>query len=118
MNDNVMELYDKMKELSVDEICWLVRNITYDLVSYWSEDNKGRIYDGSYDKLQIEQATRMQQAIRNRVDIFNQILNHRNFENDYFEDLLTGGYYSKFKEVQDIANEYKEKAEMYDSLCD
>lgn len=111
-------ILNKLESLSPAEICWLIRNITYHLVSYYNEDNKGPIYDGSYDQTQIEQATRLQQDIRNKVDIFSQVFEHRNFDNDYFEDLLTDRYYSRLKEAKKEAEEYKEKAWKYDSLCD
>ena len=112
------EIYENMKKLPVDDICWLIRNITYHLVSYYSEDNKGPIYDGSYDQLQIEQATRLQQNINGKVDILNQVFSHRNFENDYFEDLLTDNYYSKLKGYQEKSSEFERKAKLYDEMMD
>lgn len=111
-------ILDQLESLSPAEVCWLIRNATYHLVSYYDENNKGPIYDGSYDQIQIEQATRLQQDIRNKVDIFGQVFEHRNFDNDYFEDLLTDRYYSRLKEAKEQAEEYKEKAWKYDSLCD
>lgn len=111
-------ILDKLEELSPSEICWLTRNVMYYLVSYYNEDNKGPIYDGSYDQLQIEQATRLQQDIRNKVDILGQVFDHRIFDNDYFEELLTNNYYGKLKEAETRAKEFEEKANKYDSLCD
>lgn len=116
--DKLSSKLDELKKLSPEEICWLIRNITYHLVSYYNDSDKGPIYDGSYDQMQIEQATRMQQTIRNNVDIFGQIFDHRFFEDDYLEDLLTNNYYSKYKDAEQKAEEYKEKANMYDDLCD
>lgn len=116
--EKVQPILDEMKNLNNDEIFWLIRNISYDLVSYYDEEHKGQIYNGSYDQLQIEQATRLQQRLRTIADVMNQVFNHRNFDNDYFEDLLTDGYDSKLKEQTKIANEYKEKAWKYDQLCD
>ena len=116
--NKVEPIYDSMKDLSPAEICWLMRNISYHLVSYYSDEDKGPIYDGSYDQTLIEQATRMQQTIRNNVDVFGQIFDHRIFENDYFEDLLTNNYYSKYESARKEAEEYKEKAWKYDELCD
>lgn len=116
--EKVQPMLEEMKNLNNDEIFWLIRNISYELVSYYDADHKGQIYDGSYDQIQIEQATRLQQRLRTIADIMNQVFNHRNFDNDYFEDLLTDGYDSKLKEQTKIAKEYKEKAWKYDQLCD
>lgn len=110
MSEKSERLYYEIKDLPTDEICWIIRNVLYDIVSYWDEGNKGRIFSGDYNQKEIECATRLQQSIRNKVDIFNQVLNHREFEDDYFEDILTDGYYSRYK------NEMK-KSEMNDDLC-
>lgn len=116
--EKVEPIYEKLKELNPAEICWMMRNISYYLVSYYSEDNKGPIYNGSYDQTLIEQATRMQQRIRDNVDIFGQVFDHRIFEEDYFEDLLTDNYYSKYRAAKKEAEEYKEDAMKYRQLCD
>lgn len=112
------ELYEQLKELTPNEICWVVRNITYYLVSYWGEDNKGPIYNEGYSSLNVEQATRLQQHIRNHTDLLAQVFDKREFDEDYFEDLLTDNYYSKYKEEKERADKNQKLADRYESLCE
>lgn len=122
MTEEVQRIYDEMKQLTPKEIDWLVRNITYNEVAYWDEDNKGVIYDGTHSQINIEQATRLQQHLRGMSDLLEQSISGRVFGDEednyqYFEDLLTDNFYSKFKEERAITEEYKEKAWKYDELC-
>ena len=123
MSSKVEEIYEAMKELTPSEIDWLIRNITYNTVAYWNENDKGIIYDGSHSQINIEQATRLQQHLSGLSDLLEQSLGGRVFgdENDnytYFEDLLTDNFYSKFKDERALTEEYKEKAWKYDELCE
>ena len=115
--DKLSKIKDELVSLSEDELFWVVKNTYYDLVSYYGENDHGVFYNGSYDDLQIEQATRLQQHIRTLADIFHQVQKHGNFDNNYFEDVLTDGYYSKYMSEKEKAEEYKEKADRYDDLC-
>lgn len=116
--DKLEGIKQTLLELNNDELFYVVKNTYYDLVSYYDENHKGKIYDGSYDQESIEQATRLQQHIRNDLDYFHQVIDHRIFDREYFEDLLTDNYYGKYKDAKQKAEEYKEKASMYDDLCD
>lgn len=116
--EKVSEEVERLKKFSPSEIDYVIRNISYYLVSYYNEYDKGPIYDGSYDSLQIEQATRLQQSISGMSNCMKQVFDHRNFDNDYFEDIISNNYYSKYISAQNKANEYKDKADRYDDLCD
>lgn len=114
--ERTVPVYNKVKELNTDEKLWICRNIIYDLVSYYGENSKGEIYNGNYTDMQIEQATRLQQNICGMIKALGQVFNNQTFSNDYFEDLITGDYYSKYIRTKKESEEYKEKADKYDSL--
>lgn len=75
----------KIKEqLSLAEIFKMAREIAYGEVSFYSENDKGIIYNGEYTQTQIDQATKLQQKIRDDCDCFTQIIcNKREFEKGY-----------------------------------
>ena len=79
------DMIDKLnKEYSVDEIFWIIRNLTYDYIRYFGEDNKGVVYDGSYSDINVEQATRAQQSLSTSADIMRQVISSkREFEDRY-----------------------------------
>ena len=79
------DMIDKLnKEYSVDEIFWIIRNLTYDYIRYFGEDNKGVVYDGSYSDINVEQATRAQQSLSTSADIMRQVISSkREFEDSY-----------------------------------
>lgn len=84
-----MEELDKLKDnFTPEEICWLIRNISYYLISYFGESSKGVIYDGSFNETQIWQATKCQNRISVFTDLLSQILKGREFDKEYFEDKL------------------------------
>lgn len=72
--------------LTFEEICKTFRELMYKQVSYWCEEDKGKIYDVSYSQTNIEQATRIQQKLSTCVDLYEQVVNrHREFEEDYLK---------------------------------
>lgn len=83
-------LMEVIKTLSFEEICKLFREVCYDQVCYYSEDNKGIIYkDESYSKLNREQACRLQRKVSTAVDLFAQsIIDKREFDEDYLTERL------------------------------
>lgn len=92
------KMYEELNRLldsySFSELMWLFRNITYDQIKYFSEDNKGVIYDGSYSREIIEQATDFQRKISTYADLMNQsISNHREFDSDYLKQYEYAGPY-------------------------
>lgn len=85
--DKVFAYYDALNHsLTFEEICKLFREIFYEQVSYYSDTNKGKIYDGSYSQVNIEQATRIQQKLSTCIDLYNQVISqHREFDESYLE---------------------------------
>ena len=49
--EKVSEEVERLKKFSPTEIDYVIRNISYYLVSYYNEYDKGPIYDGSYDSI-------------------------------------------------------------------
>lgn len=86
--NKVIEAKEYLEErLNFSEICKLFREICYDKVAYWSESNKGVVYDGTYEPLNIEQANRLQQAISRDVDLFEQsVVRKRTFDEGYLRE--------------------------------
>lgn len=92
------KLYGELTRLldtySFEELCWLFRNITYDQIKYFSDENKGVVYDGSYSREIIEQATDFQRKISTYTDLMNQsITSHRLFDKDYLKQYEYAGPY-------------------------
>lgn len=86
-----VEWKDKLEQnCSLEEILWIIRNISYDYVSYYSAKHNGYIYQ--YDEFDEEhrwQACMLQRKLSSSCDLFGQsIVNKRKFEPDYFEILL------------------------------
>ena len=83
-NDMLMQLIAKC---SFKEICWIFRSIAYDMVAYYDQNAKAKIYDGTHSELNIEQANRLQQQISSLVDLFEQsIVDKREFNEGYLKD--------------------------------
>lgn len=71
-------------ELTFEEICKMFREIFYSKISYYDENNKGIIYNGEYSDINIEQATRIQQRLREDIALFEQIMSDkREFDEIY-----------------------------------
>lgn len=119
MSDKAKQIYEEMIKLTPDEVDWIIRNVSYNFVSYWSEDDKAQIYKEGRDDINIEQACRLQRHLSGMSDLYSQSLKGRIFGDPkdgytYFEDLLTDNFYSSYKE----ASSYKEDALKYRNLCD
>lgn len=86
--EKVFKYKDELENnLTFEEICKCFREIMYAQISYYGEDHKGRIYDGSYSDAQINQATRVQQKMSACVDLYNQIISaHREFDESYLRE--------------------------------
>jgi hypothetical protein len=62
------------------------REMIYSVVSYFSDDTKGIIYDGTYTQEQIDQANKLQEKISSCTDMLTQIVvKHQTFDADYFD---------------------------------
>ena len=79
--------------LTLKEALKLIREISYDMVSYWDKENCARIYkDKSYSKLNQEQACRLQRLLSSACDLFGQsIIDKREFDEGYLHHWLDGG---------------------------
>lgn len=79
--------------LTLKEALKLIREISYDMVAYWDEENCARIYkDKSYSKLNQEQACRLQRLLSTVCDLFAQsIINKREFDESYLRKWCDGG---------------------------
>lgn len=89
---NLERAVETLKQLvnvcTLKEILWIIRNITYDMISYWDEENKGIIYkDKEYSTLHREQATHLQRDLSSCCDLFSQsIINKREFPEEYLDN--------------------------------
>lgn len=79
--------------LTLKEALKLIREISYDMVSYWDKENCARIYkDKSYSKLNQEQACRLQRLLSTACDLFGQsVINKREFDEGYLLKWCDGG---------------------------
>ena len=86
--EKVFKYKDELENnLTFEEICKCFREIMYKQISYYGEDHKGIIYDGTYTNEQINQATRIQQTMSSCVDLYNQIISsHRTFDEGYLRE--------------------------------
>lgn len=77
-----------VKKCTLKEILWIIRNISYDMVGYWDEDNCGVIYKlEGYSEINREQACQIQRDLSTCCDLFGQsIIDKREFEEDYLNN--------------------------------
>mgnify|MGYP003518080088 FL=1 len=83
-----------IKRCNLKEILWIIRNISYDMVSYWDKDNCGIIYKSEkYSKLNREQACQIQRDLSTCCDLFGQsIIDKREFEEEYINHRYNYSY--------------------------
>ena len=93
--------YDRMDEqltqvishLTLNEILKMIREISYDMVCYYDEYNKGYIYQDGHSELNQEQACRIQRLLSTACDLFSQsVIDKREFDDDYLAQWLDGGF--------------------------
>lgn len=74
--------------LNFKEICKMFRDICYDQVAYYNNDDCSQIYkDENRSKLNVEQSNRLQQKVSCFVDLFEQsITDKREFNEDYLKE--------------------------------
>ena len=82
-----------ISNLTLAEVLKMIREISYDMVSYYGEDDCARIYkDDGYSKLTREQACRLQRLLSGACDLFGQsIIQKREFDEGYLSHWLNGG---------------------------
>lgn len=83
-------LKETISMLSFDEVCKMFREICYDQICYYGEDNKGHIYNNNeYTQKHIEQATYLQRKISTAVDLYAQVIvDKHTFDEKYLEERL------------------------------
>ncbi len=79
--------------LTLKECLKTIREISYDMVSYYDKYNKAHIYeDDNYSPLNIEQACQLQRMLVTACDLFGQsIIEHREFDEGYLNKYINGG---------------------------
>ena len=89
--------------LSLSDILKLVREVSYDMVRYDSEDVKGVVYGRGFDEEHILQTTNLQRRLRDMCDLFDQSVKGHKFDESYLE---------RFSLVYEVES-YKNKAEYW-----
>lgn len=108
-------LNDVISKLTLKEILKMVREISYDMVCYYDEYNKGVIYsDNKYSELNQEQACRLQRLLVASCDLFGQsVINHREFDEGYLNHWLNGGAMElEIARLKDKIEELNQEIEM------
>ena len=79
--------------LTLKEILKATREISYDMVSYYDENNCARIYKDKRFSMKVrEQACRLQRLLSSACDLFLQsVIDGREFDEDYLEKWTDGG---------------------------
>ena len=101
--------------LTLQEILKMIREISYDMVSYWDKENCARIYkDKSYSKLNQEQDCRLQRLLSSACDLFGQsIIDKREFDEGYLHHWLDGGAMElEITRLKDKIEELNQEIEM------
>ena len=102
-----------IQNLTLKEVLKMVREISYDMVCYYDEHNKGIIYcDNKYSTINQEQACRLQRLLVASCDLFGQsIIDKREFDEGYLNHWLNGGAMEL-----EIANLKKQIEELKDNM--
>lgn len=87
------KLTEVISDLTLKECLKMIREISYDMVCYYDDDNKAKIYkDDNYSSLNREQACQLQRLLCTACDLFGQsIINHREFDEGYLNKYINGG---------------------------
>ena len=122
MNYERMEskLEDVCKNLTLAEVLKMVREISYDMVAYYSEDHKGIIYcDEKYSDKNQWEACQLQRLLSSACDMFGQsIIEHREFGESYLNHWLNGG--TMENQISDLKNEIealKDQVQEWKNRC-
>ena len=119
---NMDRMFEMLKavsgQLTLRESLKMMCEMVYDMTSYWSDDNKGIVYNGEYSEDHIWQATMLGNGLRALADVFNQsIVEKREYDQDYFKkwDLNYLQAVSGWKDEK-ISELKKELKELRDSI--
>lgn len=104
-------LRDVCSKLTLKEVLKMIREISYDMVCYYGEDNKGIIYQKEeYSPLNREQACQIQRMLSTACDLFCQsVVQHREFNEGYLNKWLNGG--AMEYQIEDLKNEIEQLKE-------
>lgn len=120
MNYERMEskLEDVCKNLTLAEILKMIREISYDMVAYYDENNKGIIYNNeSYSKQNQWEACQLQRLLSSACDMFGQsIIEHREFGDGYLNHWLNGGYMEN--KIEDLSNKIGKVLDLIENTKD
>ena len=124
--DRVFEMLKVISgQLTLEESLKMMREMVYDMTSYYGDEDNGIVYKNNYSENHIWQATMLGNGLRALCDVFNQsITDKREFDMDYFEDKwhLTGlqAYRSyakeKIPELSGIILDLESDIEVKDNL--
>lgn len=121
MNYDRMEskLEDVAKTLTLAEVLKMIREISWDMVYYNSQEDCGIIYkDEAYTEQNRWEACQLQSFLRTACDLFGQsILDHREF-GDYLNHWLNGG--AMELQIENLKNEIdslKEQIQDWKDRC-
>ena len=124
--DRTMEMLKVVSgQLTLRESLKMMREMVYDMTSWWSDDNKGIVYNGEYSEDHIWQATMLGNGLRALADVFNQsIVDKREYDQDYFEkwnlnylQAVSGWKDEKISELEkQIENDYEYIQELEEKL--
>lgn len=103
LNKATQELNHLLNTCTLNEIFWIIRNISYDQVAYYSDNDKGIIYrDPEYSKLNREQACILQRQLSAMCDLLCQsIVDKREFDEGYLKGYYFLGPYLSVLEEKD-----------------
>jgi hypothetical protein len=98
----------------------MIREISYDMVCYYSDEHKGKIYqDDTYSEQNRFEACQLQRLLSAACDLFGQsIIQHREFGDDYLNHWLNGG--AMENQINDLKNEIgalKEELDIWKERC-
>lgn len=105
-------LMETISKLTLSEILKMVREISHDMVCYYDEQTKGKIYqDSDYDKEHQLQACQLQRLLSSACDLFEQsIVQKRKFEEGYLDKWVSGGALEyKIKELYKVIDNLEEQ---------
>lgn len=106
------QLNEVISNLTLKEILKMIREISYDMVCYYDEYNKGIIYQSDeYSEINREQACRLQRLLSTACDLFAQsIIEKREFDEGYLEQWTNGGALQrKNNELENTIERLKEQ---------
>lgn len=114
-NEMIYERMDKqlnevISNLTLKEVLKMIREISYDMVCYYDEYNKGIIYQSeSYSQRNREQACQLQRLLSTACDLFAQsVIEKREFDENYLEQWTSGGaLQSRISNLEDEVKKYK-----------